>query len=107
MCIRDSHYGWADACMERVGEVPTQICHEWNTATHVVEHEGRPARRPLSRAELQVLFDVADDAVAAIGRSGRRPGRRCGRILHLISETTRHAGHADATRELLDGKTGE
>jgi site-specific recombinase XerC len=41
-------------------------------ATHVVEHEGRPARRPLSRAELQVLFDVADDAVADIGRSGRK-----------------------------------
>jgi Protein of unknown function (DUF664) len=28
-------------------------------------------------------------------------------ILHLINETARHAGHADATRELLDGKTGE
>jgi len=28
-------------------------------------------------------------------------------ILHLINETARHAGHADATRELLDGWTGE
>jgi uncharacterized damage-inducible protein DinB len=28
-------------------------------------------------------------------------------LLHLINETARHAGHADATRELLDGKTGE
>lgn len=27
-------------------------------------------------------------------------------LLHLINETARHAGHADATRELLDGKTG-
>lgn len=27
--------------------------------------------------------------------------------LHLINETARHAGHADATRELLDGTTGE
>jgi Protein of unknown function (DUF664) len=26
-------------------------------------------------------------------------------VLHLIEETARHAGHADATRELLDGKT--
>jgi hypothetical protein len=26
--------------------------------------------------------------------------------LHLIEETARHAGHADATRELLDGTTG-
>ena len=28
-------------------------------------------------------------------------------LLHLVNETARHAGHADATRELLDGKTGE
>lgn len=27
--------------------------------------------------------------------------------LHLINETARHAGHADAVRELLDGETGE
>jgi uncharacterized damage-inducible protein DinB len=28
-------------------------------------------------------------------------------LLHLINETARHAGHADATRELLDGTTGQ
>jgi hypothetical protein len=28
-------------------------------------------------------------------------------LLHLVNETARHAGHADATRELLDGMTGE
>lgn len=28
-------------------------------------------------------------------------------LLHLINETARHAGHADATRQLLDGTTGE
>ncbi len=28
-------------------------------------------------------------------------------LVHLINETARHAGHADATRELLDGRTGE
>jgi uncharacterized damage-inducible protein DinB len=27
-------------------------------------------------------------------------------LLHLIQETARHAGHADATRELLDGVRG-
>ena len=27
-------------------------------------------------------------------------------LLHLVSETARHAGHADATRELLDGVRG-
>jgi len=28
-------------------------------------------------------------------------------LLHLIHETAQHGGHADATRELLDGLTGE
>ncbi len=28
-------------------------------------------------------------------------------LLHLLNETARHAGHADATRELLDGTRGE
>ena len=28
-------------------------------------------------------------------------------LLHLVNETARHAGHADATRELLDGRRGE
>jgi uncharacterized damage-inducible protein DinB len=28
-------------------------------------------------------------------------------LLHLINETARHAGHADAVRELLDGLVGE
>lgn len=27
-------------------------------------------------------------------------------VLHMIEETARHAGHADAIRELLDGQTG-
>jgi site-specific recombinase XerD len=68
----DPHYGWAQACMERVGEIPSQICHEWNTATHVVENEGRPERRPLTRDELQRLFDMADDAVVEVARTRRK-----------------------------------
>jgi uncharacterized damage-inducible protein DinB len=28
-------------------------------------------------------------------------------VLHMINETARHAGHADAARELLDGVVGE
>jgi uncharacterized damage-inducible protein DinB len=27
-------------------------------------------------------------------------------LLHLLEETARHAGHADITRELIDGQTG-
>jgi hypothetical protein len=28
-------------------------------------------------------------------------------LIHLVNETARHAGHADAVRELLDGTVGE
>jgi hypothetical protein len=28
-------------------------------------------------------------------------------LVHLLEETARHAGHADITRELIDGSTGE
>lgn len=70
--VCDPRYGLIQACRERVGMVPTQICHEANTASHVADYEGRPERRPLSREELQVLFDVADDAVLDIGQTGRK-----------------------------------
>lgn len=39
---------------------------------------------------------------------GRREGTTLRWVLlHLVNETGRHAGHADAVRELLDGATGE
>ena len=70
--VCDPRYGWAEVCQERVGTVPIQICHEDNRAVHVAEYEGRPGRRPLTRAELQQLFDVADDKVTEIAQNGRK-----------------------------------
>jgi integrase/recombinase XerC len=70
--LTDPRYGWVAACEERVGAIPTQICHEANTAVHVADYEGRPQRRPFTRTELQLLFDTADDRVEALGRSGRK-----------------------------------
>src|SRR6266699_956784 len=64
-------YGWAEECQARVGARPAQLCHEDNTAVHVADYEGRPERRPLSRIELQALFDVADDRVGQAARGGR------------------------------------
>jgi uncharacterized damage-inducible protein DinB len=57
----------------------------------------------------------ATDAMVRSARSLAEPCRReadRGRdlrwvLLHLINETARHTGHADAVRELLDGTTGE
>lgn len=70
--VCDARYGWAAECEQHVGEVPRQICHDGNRAVHVADYEGRPGRRPLSRGELQRLFDTIDDAVERAGRSGRK-----------------------------------
>ena len=66
----DGRYGWATECEARFGEHPCQICHDWNTADHVADYEGDPARRPFTRDELQAFFDFADDRVAAARAHG-------------------------------------
>ena len=79
--VCDPRYGWVAECEQRVGARPVQVCHEWNTAVHVADYEGRPERRPLTRAELQAFFDAADDRVEqrcarrAQGLAGGVPGR--------------------------------
>ena len=60
---------------------PVQVCHEGNAAVHAADYEGRPERRPLTRAELQAFFDAADDHVEQAAGSRRKgwltgvPGR--------------------------------
>jgi integrase len=68
----DARYGWVSECEQRVGARPVQVCHEWNTAVHVADYEGRPERRPLTRAELQAFFDAADDRVESAASSRRK-----------------------------------
>jgi integrase/recombinase XerC len=68
----DARYGWAAECEQRVGARPAQICHEGNTAVHAADYEGRPGRRPLTRAELQAFFDSADDHVERAACSRRK-----------------------------------
>lgn len=68
----DARYGWAQECVSRFGTHPVQVCHEGNTAVHVADYEGRPGRRPFTRAELQSLFDYADDRVVTVRESGRK-----------------------------------
>jgi len=68
----DPRYQWTAACVRLFGAHPAQVCFEWNTAVHAADYEGRPGRRALTRAELQQLFDHADDRVAAARTSGRK-----------------------------------
>lgn len=70
--LLDGRYHWVRQCDARFGEIPSQVCHDFNTAVHLVEYEGRPERRPFNYDELQSLFDFLDDRVDRIARSGRK-----------------------------------
>ena len=70
--VCDRRYGWVEECEQRFGRAPAAICHEWNTAVHANEFEGRPGRRALTAEELQHFFDCADDQVDRVVGSGRK-----------------------------------
>src|SRR5260370_36786665 len=54
--VCDARYGWTSTCVERFGQAPAQILHEWSSVTHVTEFEGHPGRRPPTYAAVQALF---------------------------------------------------
>lgn len=71
--LLDPAYGWVGECERRFGAHPVQVITELNAATHVAEVESEPTKRAFTRAELQALFDHADEQVArkrALGRKG-------------------------------------
>jgi len=71
--VCDPAYGWAPSCLAQFDSAPNQICRAENMAVHATDYEGRPARRSLTRVELQALFDAADDDVESI-RVGAKKG---------------------------------
>ncbi|MDX2977405.1 tyrosine-type recombinase/integrase [Streptomyces microflavus] len=70
--ITSPHYQWPAECESRFGTHPVQVCHEWNTVSHLVDYEGDPDRRPMTREEIQLFFDYADDQVDRAIRLGRK-----------------------------------
>ncbi|ROO62909.1 site-specific recombinase XerD [Micromonospora sp. Llam0] len=70
--LTDPAYDWPAECQQRFGSHPVQVCHEWNTAVHVQEGEADPAKRAFTIAELQALFDYADEQVTRIRGAGRK-----------------------------------
>ena len=62
------------------------------------------------RAKGNAIVDVTPLDAKPVGRHPGELGEEVDDlrwiILHLIEETARHAGHLDAVRELLDGRTG-
>ncbi|MEU4561852.1 DinB family protein [Actinoplanes sp. NPDC023936] len=81
-----------------------------------------PLTTPRSPAQVFRFYDdqcrVSDAVIAESALTatpvGRHPSEPLGSqtrdlrriILHVIEETARHAGHLDAVRELIDGRTG-
>jgi uncharacterized damage-inducible protein DinB len=83
-------------------------------AVHRSEQEFTPGDELTVEAAVKAYRDRAAATDIAVRSTPLDSPTREGRgtdlrwvLLHLINETARHAGHADATRELLDGTRGE
>lgn len=61
--VTEPRYGWSPLCEQMFGEIPGQVVFDWNAPRHTTDDAVPPARRSLSRAEMQALFDAADDVV--------------------------------------------
>jgi site-specific recombinase XerD len=70
--VSRQEYGWVAHCEALFGAHPSQVVTEWNTAAHVQDYEGGPAKRAFTRRELQELVDHADDEVVRLRRAGRK-----------------------------------
>jgi integrase/recombinase XerC len=42
--LTDARHVWSRQCRDWLDQVPTQVCHEWNTVAHLNDYEGRPGR---------------------------------------------------------------
>ena len=71
--VTDPAYGWVEQCLGRFDTHPVQVITELNAARHVADVESVPAKRAFTRAELQDLFDYADEQVA-LKRAHRKKG---------------------------------
>ena len=61
--VTNPAYGWAQFCADTFGDIPSQICFDWNMPRHTAEDAVPPGRRAFTLAELQRLFDYIDDLV--------------------------------------------
>lgn len=73
--LTDERYPWLAICEVEFGVRLVQILDERNSIRHVVEYEGRPGRRPLTREELVLFFDHCDARV-----TDRRARKRKGAL---------------------------
>lgn len=65
-------YGWAELCERTFGDVPSQICFDWNTPKHTSDDAVPAPRRAFTAAELSKLFNFLDDAVDEARAAGNK-----------------------------------
>ncbi len=75
-------------------------------------HPGAELTVPATLRAYRLRAETTDAYVRSAPSLAEPCGRKKGTdlrwvLLHLINETARHAGHADATRQRIDGLTGE
>jgi Protein of unknown function (DUF664) len=106
-----SHLSWTEHCWFEVlflGRPATGPQFEGpEDADFMVE--GVPLAQLLSEYERQCAVSNEIIAAHSLDEAGRHPDYKSAAgslrwmVIHMIEETARHAGHADAVRELLDG----
>ena len=56
-------YGWTEFCEKTFGDIPSQICFDWNRPRHTTDDAMPAGRRAFTKKELQRLFDYQDDLI--------------------------------------------
>lgn len=110
-----SHLRWTEHCwfevmlMDRPADSP-QFLDEPEDADMLVD--GIPLARLLEDYDRQCVISNEIVAAHSLDDIGRNRDFKAGSasvrwiLLHMLEETARHAGHADAIRELIDGQKG-
>jgi uncharacterized damage-inducible protein DinB len=88
------------------GEETSRSEEEFSPGPELTVESAAAAYRDRATATDATVRSLPSLTVPTLGRRGKGTDLRWV-LLHLINETARHAGHADAVRELLDGTTGE
>jgi hypothetical protein len=110
-----SHLRWTEHCwfevlfLNHLAEENLQFAEEDGMDWLV---DDVPLAQLLEDYEKQVARSNEIVAAHSLDDTGRNPDFGSGgatlrwMVIHMVEETARHAGHADAMRELLDGTTG-
>ncbi|NBE96770.1 site-specific integrase [Nonomuraea sp. KC401] len=70
--VTSPRHGWPVECEARFGRAPAQVFNDWSANTNLTGYRGDPARRPMTREEVQLFLDHADDQVEVALRHGRK-----------------------------------